>query len=312
MGKRSRKFINGECNHVYQRTVGGVNLFYDLEDFLVFYMIVSVTVKKHGVRLLSMCLMIDHIHLLLLTDSLSRLADFVRDYSSIYAREFNASVGRKGQLFDKSYGSAPKKGDKRTRSTNVYIGNNPVEKKLCAKAEDYRWNFLKYVVCKYPFSRNMPVKKYSRPLSRAIKIVGAASRSLSYLNYTQLYKMFSDLQEFEKEILADCIISIYYPFDDAELLRYYDSYEQMLDAMHSTSGAEYDIREMISQGSDMIYWEMIKYLKGEFPNIPVRSHIMLPDDQKLILLNKLRVHTGATVLEASKFLHLKIRRRANS
>ena len=93
MGKRSRKFINGECNHVYQRTVGGVNLFYDLEDFLVFYMIVSVTVKKHGVRLLSMCLMIDHVHLLLLTDSLSRLADFVRDYSSIYAREFNASVG---------------------------------------------------------------------------------------------------------------------------------------------------------------------------------------------------------------------------
>lgn len=311
MGKRSRKFINGECNHVYQRTVGGVNLFYDLEDFLVFYMIVSVTARRCGVKIFQMCLMVDHVHLLVYTESLKRLSDFVRDYSSIFAREFNASVGRRGRLFDKSYGSAPKKGDKRTRSTIVYIGNNPVEKKLCAKAEDYRWNFLKYIVCKQPFSRKIRVKEYSRPLSRAIKIVGAASRSLSYLNYKQLHKMLSGLQEFEKEILADCIISTYYPFDNAGVLGYYDDYEQMLGAMHSTSGAEYDIKEIISQGSDMIYWEMVKYLKGEFPNIPVRSHIMLPDDQKLILLNKLRVHTGATVFEASKFLHLKIRRQVN-
>ena len=289
-----------------------MNLFYDFEDFLIFFMIVSVTARKYGVRLLQMCLMIDHVHLLVLTESLAKLADFVRDYSSVFARDYNASVGRRGQLFNKSYGSAPKKGEKRTRSTIVYIGNNPVEKKICSKAEDYRWNFLKYIVCKYPFSRKMLVKEHSRQLARAIKIVNAASKESKYLNYTQLYRVFSTLQGFEKDILVDHIISTYYPFDDAELLRYYDSYEQMLDAMHSTSGAEYDIREMISQGSDMIYWEMIKYLKGEFPNIPVRSHIMLPDDQKLILLNKLRVHTGATVFEASKFLHLKMRRQANS
>lgn len=312
MGKRSRKFINGECNHVYQRTVGGVNLFYDLEDFLIFFMIVSVTARKYGVRLLQMCLMIDHVHLLVLTESLAKLADFVRDYSSVFAREYNASVGRRGQLFNKSYGSAPKKGEKRTRSTIVYIGNNPVEKKICSKAEDYRWNFLKYIVCKYPFSRKMLVKEHSRQLARAVKIVNAASKESKYLNYTQLYRVFSTLQGFEKDILVDHIISTYYPFDDAELLRYYDSYEQMLGAMHSTSGAEHDIKETISYGSDLIFGEMAEYVKKRFPNKPVRSVVALTNEQKSTLMNDLMVHTGATLFEVSKFLHLKMRRQANS
>ena len=153
---RRRRFVAGECSHVYQRTVDGVVLFHDREDFLMFYMIVSVTAKKRGVRLLMMCLMIDHVHLLLETDTLEQMADFVRDYSSVFAKEYNDSIGRHGKLFVKSYGSAPKNGDKRTRSAIVYIGNNPVEKMLCHKAEEYRWNFLKYIEDKSAFSDKKP------------------------------------------------------------------------------------------------------------------------------------------------------------
>ena len=114
MKKRRRRFIEGESNHIYQRTVDGVILFYDKEDFLLFYMIVSVTVKKYNVRVLQMCLMIDHVHMLAESESLEVLADFVRDYTSIFAKEYNLSVGRSGRLFAKSFGSAPKKGEKKT------------------------------------------------------------------------------------------------------------------------------------------------------------------------------------------------------
>ena len=86
MKKRRRRFIEGESNHIYQRTVDGVILFYDKEDFLLFYMIVSVTVKKYNVRVLQMCLMIDHVHMLAESESLEVLADFVRDYTSIFAK----------------------------------------------------------------------------------------------------------------------------------------------------------------------------------------------------------------------------------
>ena len=49
---KKRKFIPGECLHIYQRTIGGVNVFYDREDFLVFFTVFSVISKLYSVTVL--------------------------------------------------------------------------------------------------------------------------------------------------------------------------------------------------------------------------------------------------------------------
>ena len=72
MGKnrgRKRRFIPDECNHIYQRTTGGKILFYDREDFLICYMIISVTARKYSIRVLELCMMVDHIHMLIEAES---------------------------------------------------------------------------------------------------------------------------------------------------------------------------------------------------------------------------------------------------
>ena len=84
--KRRRRFLPGECSHIYQRTVQGVNIFYDREDYLVFYMIISVSARKFKVKIIKMCLMIDHIHILVEADSCKEMADFVRHYTSVFVR----------------------------------------------------------------------------------------------------------------------------------------------------------------------------------------------------------------------------------
>ena len=117
---RKRRFINNECNHIYQRTVNGFLIFYDREDYLVCYMRLSVIASKYNVTLLKICFMIDLIHLFIDAPSREIMSAFMRDYSSILIHEYNFSIGRSGQMFHKSYGI-------------VYIGNNPVEKKLCIK-----------------------------------------------------------------------------------------------------------------------------------------------------------------------------------
>ncbi len=305
MRKRRRRFIAGECSHIYQRTLDGVVLFYDREDYLLFYMIASVVAKKYNVRIFQICLMVDHIHLLVHTESLEALADFMRDFSSIFVKEYNSSVGRHGQLLYKSYGSAPKKGDKKTRSTIVYIGNNPVEKKICVSPEEYRWGFLRYMTSRNPFSVNLPVKQYSRALSRAIKTVNAVSKSGGYLSYIQMCHMFSTLRGFEKEILTDHIISLYFPFDADGLLSHYENYEQMIQAMRSTTGSEYDIKELRFVGSDLIYHEMCDFLQKELGISPVRKVIVFTEERKLQVASLLRTHTGASPYEIAKFLHLR-------
>ena len=133
---KKRKFIPGECMHIYQREMKGYNIFYDIEDFLVFYMIFSSTARQYGIKVLLLCIMPNHVHILLSADNLKNISRFIMRYTSVFVKEYNNDLGRKGQLFHKSFGSAPKKGGKDIRSTIVYIGNNPVEKSLCSVAED--------------------------------------------------------------------------------------------------------------------------------------------------------------------------------
>jgi REP element-mobilizing transposase RayT len=81
-----RRFCAGGVLHVYQRTVSGFNIFYSLEDFLVFYTIISVKAKKFKVNLLGLCLMIDHIHMLITGDNISQISLFVSEYTSVFVR----------------------------------------------------------------------------------------------------------------------------------------------------------------------------------------------------------------------------------
>lgn len=301
---RKRRFIPDECNHIYQRTTGGKILFYDREDFLICYMIISVTARKHSIRMLELCMMVDHIHMLIEAESRERMADFIRDYSSVFIHEYNISIGRHGQMFHKSYGNAPKKGDKKMRSTIVYIGNNPVEKRLSERAEGYRWNFLRYFVDRNPFSQKVPVKSYSRALSGFIRLVDRAAESGCYLNYNMLRSIFSRLQGNEVELMTDHIIMAYFPFDENGILGYYDDWKQMVDAMHSTSGSEYDLDEKVYPGSDQIYGKMIEFVRRELAVSPVRAVTVLPVERKLEIAGLLMLHTGASKYEVAKFLHL--------
>ena len=176
MGKRvrRRRFLEDEVHHIYQRTINRFNIFYDLEDYLVYYTIFSVAARQYGVIVLGLCLMFDHIHMLIKTDVRVRMSEFVRQVTCMFVREQNNDVGRKGSLFQARFGSAPKRGLKLLRTAINYLFNNPVEKKLCTRAEEFRWNFLAYAVSSHPFSDPLIIRQASRSLKRAIKEVDLA------------------------------------------------------------------------------------------------------------------------------------------
>ena len=129
---RRRRFLEDEVHHIYQRTINRFNIFYDLEDYLVYYTIFSIAARQYEVTILGLCLMFDHIHMLIKSDARVRMSEFVRQVTCMFAREQNNEVGRKGSLFQARFGSAPKKGLKLLRTAIAYLFNNPVEKRLCS------------------------------------------------------------------------------------------------------------------------------------------------------------------------------------
>lgn len=308
--KRRRRFVDGECNHIYQRTLNGFNIFYDLEDYLVFYMILSTSARKFRVSILKICLMVDHIHILLEADSCQEMSGFVRYYSSVFVREFNDSIGREGQLMHKSFGSAPKKGDKKTRSAIVYIGNNPVEKKMCSSAEEYRWNFIAYLDNDNPFSQDIPPRRRRRILRKAMKEAAADASANRYMNFLRLRWYMSRLNQAEKEFLTDFIISLYMPVDKEALLYYYSDLPRMVEAMKASAGSDYDIREKVTPHSDLVYDRMIEVVRAETGLDMVRKVVMLPEERKIELVTKLqKAIPSAQLYQICKFLHLKTEKR---
>lgn len=308
MKYKKRRFFAGECMHVYQRAVNGFNIFYEVEDYLVFYTILSTVARLYKVTILQLCIMINHIHLLLSADNVDSISAFIMHYTSVFAREYNNDIGRRGPLFHKSFGSAPKQGGKQIRSTIVYIGNNPVEKDLCKSADEYRWNFLSYVKRRLS-DQNMAIRHYSKALRRAIKVVDSMSKENLYLNYTILRRLMKKLDSSEREMLTDYIIMLYYPFDTDAFLGYYRSYDDMITAMRSTSGKEYDINELYTPEPDTVFERMSEVLSSKCAaelNGHIKNAIVMNPEEKFNLALLLRRLTSASTYQISRFLHMPV------
>ena len=273
MKNNSRRYAPGFVNHCYQNTVNGGLLFYSASGFLVIFTIICVAARRYGVRVLKLCLMPDHIHGSYISDNLKDLASFIGYYSSVYAKEFNGISGRNGQLFNRPYGSAPKFGDKKVRSNFIYIDNNPVERHLSDKAEDYRWNFLAYAISQHPFSEPIIRRTASGSLKKAIGMVDVLHGKGRHLSFMVLQRWFSKLSRKESNQLIDYIITKYNAIDYEGSISYFGSYGNELLALHSTTGNEYDIKEPFVGKRDDCYARLSSILEATHEQLRKFLHL---------------------------------------
>ena len=301
---KARRYKEGAFTHVYQRTIDRFNSFYDITDYLVYYTIVSIAVQKYEVSILALCLMIDHIHMLVSTSSKKVLSTFVSFITSVFVREYNSSIGRMGPLFDERFGSSPKSDKKKLMSAIIYIGNNPVERKLCLRAEQYRWNFISSLDSDFPFSEPVTLSEASYHLKKAVQEVNLHRSKGRYLNYGILNRLMKNLTTMERNQLADYIVSTYNVIDKTALMRHFEDHAELLKSMHSTTGSEYEIKEDFDTRSDAIYRDMIKVAQSIYGS-NARRVIELCKDEKLQLMGEIRRRTAAPLWQIAKFLHVK-------
>ena len=303
--RRRRKFYRGSLNHIYQRAVNGFNIFYTDEDYLVFYTIFAVCVRSSDVIVLELCIMYNHFHMLIQTRTAKELGAFMDRFTSWFVREYNWFSGRTGQLFKKNFGSAPKSDPKKIRSCINYIGNNPVEKSICNNADMYKWGFLSYATSTHPFSDPLILSSSSLQMRKAIREIDEMVRLNLPLKYMQLRRIFFKLTPTEKMQVIDYIITEYSPFDYDGLVSFYGKYEDMIMAMESNTGGEYDLKEDYDADSDVAYVEMCSYLSCKMGKDFSCKIITLPIEEKIKLFNELQQKTSAKARQICRFLHIK-------
>ena len=303
MGKK-RIVYSDTLNHCYQRAADKVVLFYSVSDFLSFFTMFCIQAARRKVCILALCLMYDHFHTSAKAKSPAELSSLMNQTTSIYSRQNNNLCHRKGQLFQYHFGSAPKKTEKAIRTNIVYVGNNSVERKITKKAEEYRWNFLAYAKSDHPFSEPLVIRRASWPMKNAVSEVKAFHGRGQHLTYQTLQRLFAPLSHAEKEQLVDFIISTYNVIDYDAAIRYFGSYENMLEAMHVTTGSEYDIKEHFTGWTDECYPTLVKLVLRKTGLTDIHEMFALNESRRRQLMEYLKGRTDATDRQLEKFLRI--------
>ena len=144
-------------------------------------------------------------------------------------------------------------------------------------------------------------------MRKALRIVDWHQSQGKYLTSSLISELMREMTSEEKEQLVDHIIVKYNVIDYDSLLKLFGSYEQMLTAIHSTTGSEYDLDEYIDRLSDSVYMNMIQCLRRSYGE-KVRKVTVLSSKEKFELADYLHLHTSAHMKQIFKFLHLEARK----
>lgn len=306
MPSKVRKFYSGIVIHCYQRMKDGFLQFYNFIDYLVFFTILCVLAPRYGIIILSFCEMPDHTHGSFIATRLRDLSRCLGELSRYFCRYGQAAPCRGGRLFTSRYGSAVKYGDKKARTNLVYIGNNPVERHLVEHAEEYRWNYLAYAKSNHPFSEEYIVRKASISMKKAMAEVEYSHDCGKPLSYVMLRRLFRPLDKKERQQLIDYIITTYSVIDYDAAIRFFDSYDDMIGAMHYNTGSEYDINEIFIGRSDTCYSQITDWLMKNLALKDVHDVFLLSEDERTDILMRIHKALGIDPVQIAKYLRLKI------
>ena len=96
-------------------------------------------IEEGSLKLLSYCIMDNHIHLLINSDT-DAMADVFRKINLKFALRYNKKYNQVGHVFQGRYKSEVIDTDQYLLSALRYIHNNPVKAGIVSNAENYRWS----------------------------------------------------------------------------------------------------------------------------------------------------------------------------
>ena len=301
---KRRPFHNGVLNHCYQRSADGGVLFYTYGDHLVYFTKYCQSARKYGIQVLALCQMPDHTHDAIQARRKEDLALFKQETNSWYARKLNDFAGTAAPVFESAFGSAQKWGDKKIRTNLIYVGNNPVERKLVCKAEEYRWNYLAHGTSDHPFSEKLVIRNAGWAMRKAVKEILSTYEAGRPLNHQMTGRLFQTLKTQECQQLTDFIIKTYNVIDYETAAGYFGGYDNMLIAMHASTGSEYDIKETFTGKSDICYTRMSRMLQQSGKVKDIHEILSWTQDAKAGCFMYLLQKTDTPPEQIAKFLHL--------
>ena len=139
MPRHRRIEYPGAIHHVSTRGNRQLPVFETRSDFDVYLTLLSRVSARQGWRVLSYCLMTNHLHLLLQTPT-PNLSEGMRVLSGTYTRMYNDSRGTPGHVFQGRFKNRLVQTDEHLFTAFAYIALNPVRPGLCGDPLEWEWS----------------------------------------------------------------------------------------------------------------------------------------------------------------------------
>jgi REP-associated tyrosine transposase len=138
MGRRPREDIAGAIQHVFARGNNRRIVFRDDADRRLYLSLLACVVCDRLWRVLSYCLMPNHVHLVVETPE-ANLSLGMRDLHRDYTRAFNDRHDDVGHVFHKPFRNKRVEDDAHLETLIGYVVVNPVAAGLVQRPEEWAW-----------------------------------------------------------------------------------------------------------------------------------------------------------------------------
>ncbi|MCB2055643.1 MAG: transposase [Geminicoccaceae bacterium] len=139
MSRLARIVAPGLPHHVTQRGNRRQPTFFCDDDYEFYRMLLVEQARARGVAVWAWCLMPDHVHLVLVPDRITALADTLRETHRRYTRHVNAREGWRGFLWQGRFASTVLD-ERHLLAAARHVECNPVRAGLCEKPDDWLWS----------------------------------------------------------------------------------------------------------------------------------------------------------------------------
>ena len=142
MPRIARLVVPDYPHHITQRGNYRQDVFRDDADRRQYLEFIADYSQKYNLEILGFCIMINHVHFLVIPKKEDSLATVFRIAHTRYSQYFNKKINAHGHLWQGRFYSCVLD-DRRLLATARYIERNPVRANVVKKPADYAWSSAK-------------------------------------------------------------------------------------------------------------------------------------------------------------------------
>ena len=145
MPRQARKYLDTSFFHVIVQGINKEYIFKKERYMNEYLKLLKKHIKEFEIKIIAFCIMNNHTHILIKTDSIEQLSKFMQKVNSSYAKYYNYMEDeRVGYVFRDRYKSEPILNRNQLIRCIKYIHRNPVKAGKTVTESDYKFSSYKY------------------------------------------------------------------------------------------------------------------------------------------------------------------------